>query len=82
MLAPLFEGIANAELVRFLGDGVLAADGAEGLPALAVSIDFAPIGWGLALGVVAMYLLAAVEATSLVMKRMPRRWWRCWAAPR
>lgn len=29
-----------------------------------------------ALGVVAMYLLAAVQATSLVMKRMPRRWWR------
>lgn len=26
-------------------------------------------------GVVAMYLLVAVEGTSLVMKRMPRRWW-------
>lgn len=29
-----------------------------------------------ALGVVAMYLLAAVELSSLAMKRMPRRWWR------
>jgi len=29
-----------------------------------------------ALGVVAMYLLAAVEVTSLMMRRMPRRWWR------
>jgi predicted ferric reductase len=29
-----------------------------------------------ALGVVAMYLLVAVEATSLAMKRIPRRWWR------
>ena len=29
-----------------------------------------------ALGVVAMYLLVAVEGTSLAMKRMPRRWWR------
>ena len=29
-----------------------------------------------ALGVVAMYLLIAVEATSLAMKRLPRKWWR------
>jgi DMSO/TMAO reductase YedYZ heme-binding membrane subunit len=29
-----------------------------------------------ALGVVAMYLLAAVELTSLAMSRLPRRWWR------
>lgn len=31
-----------------------------------------PVAWG----VVAMYLLIAVQASSLVMKRMPRRWWR------
>ena len=31
-----------------------------------------PVAWG----VVAMYLLGAVEGTSLVMKRMPRKWWR------
>lgn len=29
-----------------------------------------------ALGVVALYLLVAVEVTSLAMKRIPRRWWR------
>ncbi len=29
-----------------------------------------------ALGVVAMYLLIAVEVTSLAMRRIPRRWWR------
>lgn len=29
-----------------------------------------------ALGVVALYLLAAIESTSLLMRRMPRRWWR------
>jgi predicted ferric reductase len=29
-----------------------------------------------ALGVVAMYLLVAVEASSLMMRRIPRRWWR------
>ena len=27
-------------------------------------------------GVVGMYLLAAVELTSLAMKRIPRKWWR------
>lgn len=31
-----------------------------------------PVAWG----VVSMYLLVAVEATSLVMKRLPRRLWR------
>jgi hypothetical protein len=29
-----------------------------------------------ALGVVAFHLLLAVEATSLAMRRIPRRWWR------
>lgn len=29
-----------------------------------------------ALGVVALYLLAAVEVTSLLMRRLPRPWWR------
>ena len=29
-----------------------------------------------ALGVVTMYLLIAVQATSLAMKRIPRRWWK------
>ena len=31
-----------------------------------------PVAWG----VVALYVLVAVEATSLAMKRMPRKWWR------
>lgn len=29
-----------------------------------------------ALGVVALYLLTAVEVTSLLMRHLPRRWWR------
>ena len=29
-----------------------------------------------AVGVVALYLLVAVQATSLAMRRLPRRWWR------
>lgn len=36
-------------------------------------------GWKplpVAIGIVAMYLLVAVEATSLAMRRLPRRWWR------
>ena len=31
-----------------------------------------PVAWG----VVAFWLLLAVEATSLAMKRIPKRWWR------
>ena len=31
---------------------------------------------GVALGVVAMYLLVAVQGSSLMMKRMPRPWWK------
>ena len=27
-------------------------------------------------GVVALYLLVAIEATSLLMRRLPKRWWR------
>jgi DMSO/TMAO reductase YedYZ heme-binding membrane subunit len=36
-------------------------------------------GWrpgAVALGVVAVWLLVAVEATSLLQRRLPRRWWR------
>ncbi len=29
-----------------------------------------------ALGVVAMYLLAAIQISSMLMRRLPRRWWR------
>jgi methionine sulfoxide reductase heme-binding subunit len=32
--------------------------------------------WAVALGVVAMWLLVAVEVTSLLMRRLPRRLWR------
>lgn len=31
---------------------------------------------GVALGVVALYLLIAVEVTSLLRRRLPRKWWR------
>ena len=32
--------------------------------------------WPVAFGIVALYLLVAVEATSLMMCHLPRRWWR------
>lgn len=44
----LFTGIAHAEIARFLGLGA-----EEGIMALAVAVDLAPLGWGLALAVVA-----------------------------
>ncbi|MEE9414264.1 MAG: ferric reductase-like transmembrane domain-containing protein [Acidimicrobiales bacterium] len=36
----------------------------------------APGAWPMAWGIIAFYLLVAVQATSLMMKRIPRRWWR------
>lgn len=57
MLAPLLRAISDAEVVQFLGDAVtLSSDtglGAEGLVLFGLTIDPAPFGWGLALGVVA-----------------------------
>jgi DMSO/TMAO reductase YedYZ heme-binding membrane subunit len=35
-----------------------------------------PGQWPVAWGVIAFYLLLAVQGTSLMMKRMPRKWWR------
>lgn len=32
--------------------------------------------WQVALGVIALWGLVVVESTSLVMKRLPKRWWR------
>ncbi|MGV8851738.1 MAG: hypothetical protein ACOH1M_04115 [Rhodoglobus sp.] len=51
---PLIQAIINAEVVKFLGDGVLATnDTGEGLVVFRIMLDFAPLAWGLALGVVA-----------------------------
>ncbi|CAO1653688.1 DUF2975 domain-containing protein [Salinibacterium sp. NYA9b] len=51
---PLIQAILNAEVVKFLGDGVLATNGTgEGLVIFEIILDLAPLAWGLALGVVA-----------------------------
>ena len=36
----------------------------------------APGRWPIAWGIVAFYCLAAVQISSIFMKRLPRRWWR------
>ena len=57
MLAPLLRAISDAEVVQFLGDAVTLSSDAglstEGLVFFGLTIDPAPFGWGLALGVVA-----------------------------
>lgn len=35
-----------------------------------------PGRWPIAWGVIATYLLLAVQGTSMIMKRLPRKWWR------
>lgn len=55
----------------------LVADSYEHFDAADVLVPFAS-DWkpaAVAVGVLGMYLLAAVELTSLAMRRMPRRWW-------
>jgi len=58
--------------------GALVADNYVhfGLADLTVPFASSWKPWAVALGVVAMWLLVAVEATSLAMKRLPRRTWR------
>ena len=76
------------DLHRFLGGlsvvftgvhvAAVVADDYVHFGAADILVPFAS-GWrpgAVALGVVALYLLAAVEVTSLLMKRIPRRWWR------
>ena len=56
----------------------LVADSYVQFSWLAILVPFAS-DWKplpVALGVVTMYLLIAVQATSLAMKRIPRRWWK------
>lgn len=68
-LALVFTGIHVAGLVA---DSYLHFGWSE------ILVPFAS-AWrplAVAAGVVAMYLLVAVEVTSLMMRRMPRRWWK------
>lgn len=76
------------DIHRFLGGAAVAFTGVHVLGL--VLDDYVHFGWAdilvpfasdwqpgaVAWGIVAMYLLAAVEITSLMMKRLPRRWWK------
>lgn len=76
------------DLHRFLGGLAVLATGVH-LAGL-VADSYVHFGWRellvpyaatwkpapVALGIVALYLLVAVEVTSLAMKRLPRRWWK------
>jgi predicted ferric reductase len=59
-------------LVGLVADGYVHFGPAELLVPLVSAWRPGPV----ALGVVAFYLLMAVEATSLLMRHLPRRWWR------
>lgn len=76
------------DLHRFLGGlavvftgvhvGGLVADNYLHFGVADLLVPFAS-GWrpgAVALGVVSLWLLLAIEITSLLMRRMPRRWWR------
>lgn len=68
-LAVVFTGVHLAGLV---------ADSYVDFGVRDLLVPFAS-GWkpgAVALGVVGVYLLVAIEVTSLFMRRIPRRWWR------
>lgn len=76
------------DLHRFLGGlslvftaahlGALVADDYVEFGALEIAVPFAS-SWrpvAVALGILGLYGLVVVEITSLLMRRIPRRWWR------
>ena len=68
-LAVAFTGV---HLVALWADSYVELGPIDLFVPLATSYRPAPV----ALGVVALYLLVAVELTSLMMRRLPRRWWK------
>jgi predicted ferric reductase len=68
-LALIFMGVHIAGLVA---DNYTHFGWSEVLVPLASTWHPVAVAWG----VVSLYLLVAVEVTSLLMRRIPRRWWR------
>ena len=59
--------------------GALVADNYVHFGWVEVLVPWGSPAWNnsaVALGVVAMYLLIAVQVSSMMMRRIPRRWWR------
>ena len=68
-LTVVFTGVHMAALVA---DSYVTFDLVDLLVPFASSWKTGAVAWG----VVAFWLLLAVEVTSLFMKRIPKRWWR------
>lgn len=71
-LGGLTVSFSAVHLVGLVADSYVEFSWLEILVPFASSWKPLPV----ALGVVTMYLLVAVQATSLAMKRIPRRWWK------
>ncbi len=68
-LSVTFTGV---HLLALVGDNYVYFGWRELFVPMASEWQPGPVAWG----IVAFYLLIAVEATSLVMKKLPRRFWR------
>jgi len=68
-LSVVFVGV---HLVGLVADSYVNFGPSELFVPLASAWKPVPVAWG----IVGLYLLLAVEATSLVMRRLPRRFWR------
>ena len=71
-LAALSVGFAGAHLAALVADGYVHFGPAELLVPFASGWRPVAVAWG----VVAAYLLVAVQATSLLARRLPKRAWR------
>lgn len=67
--AVVFTGV---HLFGLVADGYVHFGLAELFVPMAADWKPGPVAWG----IVSLYVLLAVELTSLLMKRLPRRWWR------
>jgi len=71
-LGSLALAMVGLHIASLIGDSFVHFGAADVLVPLASAWRPVPV----ALGVLSLYLLAAVEATSLAMRRLPRRAWR------
>ena len=71
-LAGTAVGFTGLHVAGLVADNYVHFGAADILVPFAASWRTVPVG----LGVIAMYLLAAIEISSLLMRRLPRRLWR------
>ncbi len=71
-LGALTAGFVTLHIVALLADTYVTFSWSDMLIPFASSYETVGVG----LGVIALYLIAAVQISSMLMRRIPTRWWR------